>query len=162
METKISDEEEKRYEELQFIALDYAREGKTIELDKMISYGMPVNLCTNKNDTLLMLATYNGNYETSLMLIKRGADLNRVNQRKQTPLEGVCFKGYLEIVKLLVESGANISRNSITYASVFGHKDIVKYLKKTSPFKKYKILGIDLEVISLIMARVKYFFKIVK
>ena len=162
METKISNEEEKRYEELQLIALDYAREGNTIELDKMISYGMPVNLCTNKNDTLLMLATYNDNYDTSLMLIKKGADLNRVNQRKQTPLEGVCFKGYMPIVKLLVESGAIITRNSIIYASIFGHKDIVKYLKETSSFKRYRILGIDLESISSFISRIKYFFKIVK
>lgn len=159
METIVSREEEKRYEELQLLALDYARQGNTQELAKMISYGMPVNLCTNKDDTLLMLATYNGNYETAQMLIKNAADLNKVNQREQTPLEGVCFKGYIEIVKLLVESGANITSNSITYASIFGHKEIVKYLKNKSPSKKYKIVGIDAESISNFVAKIKNFFR---
>ena len=99
MTAAITKEEEKRFEELQLLALDYAREGKTDQLDKMLSYGMPINLCTHKNDTLLMLATYNGNYETAQMLINNGANLNKVNQREQTPLEGVCFKGYIKIVK---------------------------------------------------------------
>ena len=132
METIVSSQEEERYAELQLLALDYAREGNTHELDKMISYGMPINLCTNKNDTLLMLATYNGNYETALMLIKNGADLNKVNQREQTPLEGVCFKGYMEIVK---------------------------YLKENADLKEHKILGVDVESISNFVAKIKSFFR---
>ncbi len=158
METIVSSQEEERFAELQLLALDYAREGRTAELDKMISYGMPVNLSTHKDDTLLMLATYNANYETAQMLIKNGADLNKVNQREQTPLEGVCFKGYVEIVKLLVESGARVTTNSINFASIFGHKEIVKYLKDKAPLTKHKILGIDVESISNFVAKVKSFF----
>lgn len=159
METVVSKEEEKRYEELQLLALDHARNGNASELDKMLSYGMPVNLCTHKDDTLLMLATYNGNYETAQILINRGADLNKVNQREQTPLEGVCFKGYMNIVKLLVESGATITDNSINYASIFGHNEIVKYLKDKAPLSKHKIAGIDVQNISNFVAKVKSFFK---
>ena len=159
METIVSSQEEERYTELQLLALDYAREGNTHDLDKMISYGMPINLCTIKDDTLLMLATYNGNYETAQMLIKNGADLDKVNQREQTPLEGVCFKGYFEIVKLLVESGATITNNSISFASIFGHKEIVKYLKNKAPLKKHKIVGIDVESISTFVAKIKNIFR---
>ncbi|KAB7887659.1 ankyrin repeat domain-containing protein [Poseidonibacter ostreae] len=158
MTAAITKEEEKRFEELQLLALDYAREGKTDQLDKMLSYGMPINLCTHKNDTLLMLATYNGNYETAQMLINNGANLNKVNQREQTPLEGVCFKGYIKIVKLLVENGAEVTSNSINFASIFGHKEIVKYLKDKTPSKKYKIVGIDVETISNFISKVKGFF----
>jgi uncharacterized protein len=158
METIVTNQEEERYAELQLLALDYARHGNTQELEKMISYGMPVNLCTNKNDTLLMLAAYNGNHETTHMLINRGADLNRVNQREQTPLEGVCFKGYIEIVKLLVESGATITNNSINFASIFGHKEIVKYLKDKDPLTKHKIVGIDVESISNFVSKIKNIF----
>ena len=159
MTATVSSQEEERYAELQLLALDYAREGNKEELYKMISYGMPINLCTHKNDTLLMLATYNGNYETAQMLINNGADLNKVNQREQTPLEGVCFKGYIEIVKLLVESGARITNNSINFASIFGHKEIVKYLKENADLKEHKILGVDVESISNFVAKIKSFFR---
>ena len=56
---EISKEEEERYVQLQMMALDFAREGNTQELELMIKHGMSVNLCTHKDDSLLMLATYN-------------------------------------------------------------------------------------------------------
>ena len=47
----------------------------------------------------------------------------------------VCFKGYLDILKVLVNAGANIHENNglgttpIMFASMFGNYEIVKYLK---------------------------------
>ena len=144
MKTDISQEEERRYEQLQIIALDYARTGEKKELEKMISAGMSVNLTTHKEDSLLMLASYNGNYQTCKMLISYKARLNQKNQRGQTPLEGVCFKGYLNIVKLLVENKAEVNSKAIMYASIFGNIDIVKYLKskKTSVSFAVRILEV--------------------
>ncbi len=156
---EISKEEESRYAELQMMALDFAREGNTKELEQMIKHGMSINLCTNKDDSLLMLATYNGHLETSSMLINKGSNLNQVNQRGQTPLEGVCFKGNLEIVKLLVESGANSTGNAIIYASMFGNKDIVSYLKEqNSDNKEAKILGINIDFIATITSKFRNLF----
>ena len=132
----IISKEEQRYAELQEIALDFAREGNTQELEKMITAGINVNLSTSKEDSLLMLASYNGNYETTKMLIANNADLNKVNARDQTPLEGVCFKGDLDILKLLVENGANFEGKAIVYASMFGNIDIVEYLKHQGLSKK--------------------------
>jgi len=153
---KISPEEEQRYAELQVLALDFAREGNTLELKKMLDAGLNVNLSTQKEDSLLMLASYNGNYETTQMLIEKNADLNRVNQRAQTPLEGVCFKGNLEIVKLLVESGANFEGKAIVYASMFGHKQIVAYLKNQGVDKKsLRLFGINIERIVSLVAYLK-------
>ncbi len=156
---KISKEEEQRYAQLQLMALDFARDGNILELQKMLDYGMSVNLCTNKDDSLLMLATYNGNLEIAKMLLLKGADINKVNQRGQTPLEGVCFKGNFEMVKLLVENGATTDGNAIVYASIFGHKEIVSYLKKQNNNKQRKIFWINIEFIVSITARLKYFFK---
>ena len=159
MSLTVSLEDEKRYGELQAIALDFAREGNSIELEKMISYGMNVNLCTHKEDTLLMLATYNGNLETSKMLIAKGADVERRNQRGQTPLEGVCFKGNMAIVKLLVENGALIDKNATIYASMFGHKEIVAYLKaQNNSTKDIKILGISAKFIASLTSVFRNFF----
>ncbi len=151
---KISQEEEIRYEQLQLMALDFARDGLTNDLEQMIKHGMNVDLSTLKDDTLLMLATYNGNLETSKMLLNYGASIDKINQRGQTPLEGVCFKGDLNIVKLLVQNGANFKGKAIAYASMFGNKDIVEYLKKRGADKKvFKVF--DTNFIVAITAYIK-------
>ena len=158
MKIEISPEEEKRYEQLQLMALDFARNGQTNDLEQMIMHGMNVDLSTLKDDTLLMLATYNGNLETSKMLIEYGASIDKINQRGQTPLEGVCFKGNLNMVKLLIANGANFKGKAISYASMFGNKDIVEYLKKQGVNKKLlKVFNTD--VIVAITAYIKNIFK---
>lgn len=137
-----------RYEELQVIALDYARHGKTEDLRLMLNAGMSENLCDHKGNTLIMLASYNGNAQTTEMLIKYGALVDQKNDRGQTPLAGVCFKGYLDIVKILVKGGANIYENNgmgttpIMFASMFGNTEIVEYLSsQNSGFKSKLYLG---------------------
>ena len=96
---EVSPEEQKRYEELQVMALEFARRGQTEDLKAMLDVGMPANLCDYKGNSLLMLASYNGNLGTTRMLIDLGAQVDKKNDRGQTPLAGVCFKGYLEITK---------------------------------------------------------------
>ena len=54
-----------------------------------------------------MLAAYNGHAELVKGLIERGADVNRANDRGQSPLAGVVFKGYDEIARILIEHGAD-------------------------------------------------------
>lgn len=142
---EITKEEQQRYEKLQIFALDFARTGKTQDLEAMLQAGMPVNLSDHKGNTLLMLASYNGNLETTKMLLAFGAKVDKKNDRGQTPLAGVCFKGYLQIVKVLVQNGANIYENNgmgttpIMFASMFGNHDIVKYLSEQNSSFKNKI-----------------------
>lgn len=58
------------------------------------------------------------------------------NDRGQTPLAGVCFKGYLPMCELLVKYGANIDENNglgmtpYTFAIMFGRKDVAEFLLK--------------------------------
>ncbi|NKQ41062.1 MAG: ankyrin repeat domain-containing protein [Sulfurovum sp.] len=152
--------EEDRYVQLQSLALDYAREGDTKGLEKMLRYGMPINLGTHKGDTLLMLATYNGCVDTTSILIQKGANIDQKNQRGQTPLEGACFKGKLPIVKLLVENGATIDKNAIIYASIFGHKDIVYYLTKQGvDGSRSKVFGVFIDIVVAISFKIKTLFK---
>jgi len=159
MYEEITQQEEDRYAKLQSMALDFAREGNTQELEKMLEHGISVDLCTHKSDTLIMLASYKGHLETVSMLIAMGADVNKINARGQTPLDGVCFKGNLEMVKLLVKNGANIQGNPIIFATIFGNKDIVEYLKNQGIDRKsHKLLGIRVESISHLVSFVKNFF----
>ena len=134
----VSSDELKRYEQLQVIALDYARYGNTLDLKAMLEAKMPVNLSDAKGNTLLMLASYNGNYDTTKMILSFKPEVDRKNDRGQTPLAGVCFKGYIDIVKLLVKAGANIYEDNgmkttpLMFASIFGNYEIVDYLNSKS------------------------------
>jgi len=147
---QVSDEELKRYEELQLLALDFAREDCVEELKAMLVAGMPVNLSDHKGNTLLMLASYNGSTKTTQMLVDFGAQVDKKNDRGQTPLAGVCFKGYVDIVKILVKAGTNINENNgmgmtpIMFASMFGNTEIVEYFSNgESDFKTKAYLGIS-------------------
>lgn len=65
------------------------------------------NTSDTAGNTLLMLAAYNGQADLVKGLVEKGADVNRVNDRGQSPLAGVVFKGYDEIAHILIENGAD-------------------------------------------------------
>jgi hypothetical protein len=135
MQTAITESEEKRYAELQQMALDFARHGETGPLAAMLQHGLPVNVADSKGNTLLMLASYNGNVETTRMLLGHGADADRRNDRGQTPLGGAAFKGYEEIVALLLKHGADIDADNgggmtpLMFAAMFGRVKVVAQLQ---------------------------------
>jgi len=130
----LSETEEKRYAELQTLALDCARTGNSELLAGMLRAGMPVNLSDARGNSLLMLAAYHGREETVRMLLDFGVDLERRNDHGQTPLGGVAFKGNLVLVKLLIEAGANVDADNgggktpLMFAAMFGHRKVVSYL----------------------------------
>jgi ankyrin repeat protein len=154
METAITESEEKRYAELQGMALDYARTGETAALAAMLDAGLPVNLSDAKGNSLLLLASYHGNLDTARMLLKHGADVDRRNDRGQTPLGGVAFKGYEEVVALLLEHGADIDADNgggmtpIMFASVFGRTKVVEQLKgRGASLRRRNRLGLSAKLL---------------
>lgn len=54
-----------------------------------------------------MLASYHGHAGLVRLLLQHKADPNRLNDRGQSPLAGVVFKGEKECVKALLEGGAD-------------------------------------------------------
>ena len=54
-----------------------------------------------------MLASYHGHAPLVSLLLKHGADPNRLNDRQQSPLAGVVFKNEKEVIDLLLEAGAD-------------------------------------------------------
>ena len=54
-----------------------------------------------------MLAAYAGHTSLARSLLARGADPNRINDRNQSIVGAAAFKGYEELVKALMESGAD-------------------------------------------------------
>lgn len=130
-----SKEELDRYQELQEMAIQCARSGESEVLESMIKAGMPVNLCDEKGNSLLMLATYNQHLDTSRMLLENGADTELRNDRGQTPLGGVAFKGYIALAELLLEYGADVNADNgggkapLMFATMFGRFKMRKLLK---------------------------------
>ena len=81
-----------------------------------------------------MLAAYNGHVELTQGLIARGADINRPNDRGQSPLAGVIFKGYNEVAKLLKDSGADPrlgTPTAIQTARLFNKTELLDMLGAT-------------------------------
>jgi ankyrin repeat protein len=158
----ITEEEEKRYAELQEIALDAARNDAVDTLRPMIRAGLPIELKDSKGNSLLMLASYHGNIATVRMLLAEGADPDARNDREQTPLAGVAFKGYLDIAKMLIQANADANadqgggRTPVMFAAMFGHHAMVEYLESEigSPTKS-KIWGIKIDTFARITSSVR-------
>ncbi|MCH6256844.1 ankyrin repeat domain-containing protein [Puniceicoccaceae bacterium K14] len=132
---EVTEEEQKRYDELLVMTVDFARNGQQDELKAMILAGLPVDLKDEKGNTLLMLASYHGHLETVRMLLDFGADTECRNDRKQTPLGGVAFKGHLDVVELLLERGAdpngdNGGKMPLLFAAMFGRFKVARVLKR--------------------------------
>jgi ankyrin repeat protein len=127
--------EEARYAELQLLALDAARTGNGGQLLPMLDAGLPICLADERGNSLLMLASYHGYHDLARELLERGADPEQRNDRNQTTLAGVAFKGDLGIAKLLVKYGADPDadqgggRYPIHFAAMFGNSDIVEFFQ---------------------------------
>jgi ankyrin repeat protein len=105
---RMTDDLDPELIELAHRLFDLARTGGTDELVAYVDRGVPVNLTEgNAGNTLLMLAAYHGHTGTVEALVARGADVDRLNDRGQSPLAGAIFKGENDIVRLLVQAGAD-------------------------------------------------------
>jgi uncharacterized protein len=131
----ITEEEARRYAELQEMALNAARHGETELLESMLAAGMPVELRDGKGNSLLMLAAYHGQAATVEMLLRHGAEPDARNDRAQTPLAGVAFKGHLEVAEILLAAGADPAadqgggKTAHMFAAMFGRVEMVKLLE---------------------------------
>lgn len=86
---------------------DLARAGETEKLLALIDQGIPADLTNSQSDSLLILAAYNDHADLVKGLISRSADVNRVNDRGQTPLGCAVFRQNHEITALLLQAGAD-------------------------------------------------------
>jgi ankyrin repeat protein len=78
-----------------------------------------------------MLAAYNGQKDTVDLLLSKNADTNVLNGRGQSPIAGAVFKGYDEIVKLLVDHGADVrlgQPNAVDCAKMFKREEALKIM----------------------------------
>lgn len=86
---------------------DAARTGNTDVVVVAIDQGVPVDLTDPSGNTLLMLAAYHGHEALTGALAERGADVNRLNDRGQSPLAGAVFKKADDVIRTLIQHGAD-------------------------------------------------------
>jgi ankyrin repeat protein len=159
----LTAQEERRYAELQAMALDAARHGETSILIPMLDAGMPVELHDEKGNSLLMLAAYHGHEKLVGDLLQRGANPDARNDRGQTPLAGVAFKGHAGIARLLLESGADPQadqgggRTPAMFAALFGHKEILALLESRTITRR-RWLGLRLSSWASLTSRLRRHF----
>lgn len=87
--------------------LDWARAGDAAPLLSLLDQGGPANLRDATGNSVLMLAAYHGHADLVTRLAARGADVDLVNDRGQTPLAGAVFKQDTATVRALVAAGAD-------------------------------------------------------
>ncbi|WP_131106194.1 ankyrin repeat domain-containing protein [Ornithinimicrobium sufpigmenti] len=108
---------------------DLARRGDTNRLAAYVDAGAPADLTDPHGNTLLMLAAYHGHAGLVRDLAARGADVDRLNDRGQSPLAGAIFKGEEEVVVVLLEHGADPDAGMPTArqtAQMFGRPDLLE------------------------------------
>ena len=76
-------------------AADLASNGDAIGLGALLKGGQAIDARDAKGNTLLMLASYHGRAEVVKLLLKSSATVDLRNDKGQTPLGGVAFKGYV-------------------------------------------------------------------
>ncbi len=116
--------------------LELARAGSTEQLAELLAAGVPVNLTNAAGDSLLILAAYHAHEDTVRLLLDRGADTARVNDRGQTALGAAVFRQATGIVELLLAAGADPrhgGRSAIEVARFFQLEDMLRLLERPGP-----------------------------
>lgn len=145
MAENLTAQEYAKMEEFVKLSFDFARDNDAQSLKTMLDNGLNPNLANHKGDTLLMLASYHNALNCVELLLAKGAEVDKPNDRGHTPLAGVCFKGYIEVARLLLKAGASVNGcggalSPINTAIMFRKKEILsllmKYSKKKLPLWK--------------------------
>jgi uncharacterized protein len=77
-----------------------------------------------------MLAAYHGHEAVVRVLLERGADPGRPNDRGQTPLAGAVFKSEPAVVRALLDAGADPHAgqpSAVDTARMFGNEEFLAW-----------------------------------
>ena len=112
---------------------DMARNGDAATLAAYLDAGVPATLTNTNGDTLVMLASYYGHESAVAALVERGADVDRHNNRGQTPLAGAVFKNEMSIMELLLRADADPlagAPSALETARFFGKVEVARLLQQ--------------------------------
>jgi len=101
------------------------------QLAGYVAAGLSPNLTNHEGNTLLMLAAYNGHADIVTALAQHGADVDRLNDRGQSPLAGAIFKQETAVIEALLAAGADPLAGhppAIDCATMFGQTELADRL----------------------------------
>ena len=107
------------------------KNSKPAEVIALLKRGMDPNSVDPTGLPVLHLAAREGNLEVVQALVQAGADIDKRNAFKETPIMLACITGSTRIVEYLISKEAQINQPGWTpllYAATNGHNEIVKIL----------------------------------
>ena len=88
-----------------------AYRGHSSCVEVLIEAGADVNICTEKHETALSLATgWDNNYDIVSLLLNAGADVNKGEISGKTSLNFIVSNGYEDYLELFLKAGADVNR----------------------------------------------------
>jgi hypothetical protein len=125
---------------------------KIVEL--LLEHGADPNVINYLGRSAIMYASNYGFYEIAKALLEKGGTPNPSSEiTEHPPLSAAAHKGHLEVVKLLVEHGANVNhkgrekKTALDISMEAGHGEVAKYLRNkmlemdnTSPEDKTNVI----------------------
>ncbi len=133
-QTGAPEMDQETYEMIQQL-FQLVRAGDAARLKGLFERGFNApNIRDGKGNTLLMLASYNGQLETTRVLLEHGGDPQLANDMGQIPLAGAAFKGDTEMTRLLIEYGGDVNARSpdgktaLMFAAMFDRIEIIDLL----------------------------------
>lgn len=116
---------------------DAAKKNKVDVIREMILKKFDIETKNKNGETALIVAVASGSFECSVLLLESGADLNVGDKNGWTPAKYACFRGYLNILEILVKKDPNIifqnlpltSNNLLLFSSQMKNSlNIVRFL----------------------------------
>lgn len=107
------------------------------EVANLLKRGMDPNAVDPKGQPVLHIAAREGNLDVVKALVEAGADVDRRNAFKETPIMLASLAGSANIVEYLLSKDAEVNQpgwTALLYAATNGRTDIVKMLLEASAY----------------------------
>lgn len=109
--------------------------GRPHEVRDLLVQGVDANTANASGRPILVLAGFNGNRRTALVLLAAGADVNAADAAGTTALIAASAFGHRELVDILLVAGADVNlkdaggKSALAKATMAGHTTVVDALK---------------------------------
>ena len=111
--------------------MDAVKRDDTRTIDALLKRGLDANTSDQEGNTLLILAVREGSEKAAKRLVAARARVNARNSLGESALMLAALRGQLEIVRELVDNGADVNSpgwTALMYAAVNGHVDVSRLL----------------------------------